>query len=95
MTVSVIIFEVILYFCLILQLREGNRGKVLYSPVEATINAIEIKGKWGFFVCFLFKYNHSQYSETVSWFMSFFDFVKDHCSKVFFTFEQTMISFCK
>lgn len=27
--------------------------------------------------------------------MSFFHFVKDHCSKVFFTFEQTMISFCK
>lgn len=62
MTVSVIIFEVILYFCLILQLREGNREKVLYSPVQATIiDAIEIKGKWGFFllfVCFLFKYNH-------------------------------------
>lgn len=101
MTVSVIIFEVILYFCLILQLREGNRGKVLYSPVEATIiDAIEIKGKWGIFCCLFVFYsniiiNWSQYSETVSWFMSFFHFVKDHCSKVFFIFEQTMISFCK
>lgn len=58
MTVSVIIFEVILYFCLILQLREGNRGKVLYSPVEVTIiDAIEIKGKCVFFFLFVFYSN--------------------------------------
>lgn len=59
------------------------------------------KREVGFFCCCLFVFysniiiNWSQYSETVSWFMSFFHFVKDHCSKVFFTFEQTMISFCK
>lgn len=71
------------------------------SAIKTTIiDAIEIKGKWGIFCCLFVFYsniiiNWSQYSETVSWFMSFFHFVKDHCSKVFFTFEQIMISFCK
>lgn len=101
MTVSVIIFWSNSVFLSDSAIKRGKqREGAVFSCWGHYYWCHRNKREVGFFCCLFVFYsniiiNWSQYSETVSWFISFFNFLKDHCSKVFFTFEQTMISFCK